>query len=162
MKYTYTTPSTTFTTKGWKKDSNGMIYKSNKDTKPNFQKEIDQTLFSKEMKVEDLPKDTWFYGACDCPCDLIKTNINSAIRRLVHVLDDAQHCEATNTRVTFDINFINEVIDELKNTLGIAILYNRYNTKHSDFLNGSLEGSKLVSALKTELIESLANYGVSV
>lgn len=162
MKHVYTTPSTTFTTKGWKKDMNGMIYKSNKDTKPNFQKEIDQTLFSKEMKVEDLPKDTWFYGACDCPCDLIKTKINSAIRRLVYVLDDAQQCEATNTRVTFDINFINEVIDELKNTLGIAILYNRYNTKHSDFLNGSLEGSKLVSALKTELIESLANYGVNV
>lgn len=162
MKHVYTTPSTTFTTNGWKKDMNGMIYKSNKDTKPNFQKEIDQTLFSKEMKVEDLPKDAWFYGACDCPCDLIKTKINSAIRRLVHVLDDAQQCEATNTRVTFDINFINEVIDELKNTLGIAILYNRYNTKHSDVLNGSLEGSKLVSALKTELIESLANYGINV
>lgn len=162
MKHTYTTPSTTFTTKGWKKDKNGMVYKASKNTKPNFQKEIDQTLFSKEVKLEDLPKDTWFYGACDCPNDLIKTNINSAINRLVKTLDNAQHREANNTRVTFDINLINEAIDTLKRTLGIAILYNRYDVKNGDIFSGSLKDSKLVSALKTELVESLANYGVNV
>lgn len=162
MKYTHTTPSTTYTTKGWKKCSDGSLYKPCKDSKAAFQKEIDQTLFSNEVKVEDLPQATWFLGGCDCPNDLIKRNISDIIHLLVWTLEENQKLESQNKKATVNINWLEEAKDNLDRLMGIAILYNRYNTTYGDFFSGSDRDSKLVTKLKTELVDSLKQYGLKV
>ena len=162
MKYTHTTASTTYTTKGWKKSKDGSLYKPCKDSKAAFQKEIDQTLFSKKVKVEDLPQSTWFLGGCDCPNDLIKHNISNIIYRLVQILEENQKLESQNKKATVNINWLEEAKDDLEKVLGIAILYNRYNTTYGDFFSGSDHDSKLVSKLKAELVDSLKRYGLKV
>lgn len=162
MKYTHTTASTTYTTKGWKKSKDGSLYKPCKDSKAAFQKEIDQTLFSKKVKVEDLPQATWFLGGCDCPNDLIKHNISNIIHRLVQTLEENQKLESQNKKATVNINWLEEAKDNLEKVLGIAILYNRYNTAYGDVLSGSEHDSKLVTELKAALVDSLKRYGLEV
>lgn len=162
MKHTHTTASTTYTTKGWKKDKNGNIYKPTKTSKTAFQKEIDQSLFSNEVKVEDLPHATWFDGNCDSPNDLIKRNISNIIYRLVKVLEENQKLESQHQKATVNINWLEEAKDNIERTMGIAILYNRYNTTYSDFLSGSNHDSNLISELKINLIDSLKRYGLKV
>ena len=163
MKHIHTTPSTTYTTKGWKKDHLGQSIKIiDKDTKPAFQKEIDQTLFSNEVKVEDLPQATWFLGGCDCPNDLIKWNLAHIIGRLVKTLEEIQKLESQNKKATVNINWLEEAKDDLEKLMGIAILYNRYNTTYGDFFSGSDRDSKLVTKLKAELVDSLKRYGLKV
>ena len=163
MKHTHTTASTTYTTKGWKKDHLGQFIKIiDKDTKPAFQKEIDQTLFSKKVNVEDLPKATWYYGGCDCPNDLIKYNISHIIDRLVETIEENQKLESQNKKATVNINWLEEAKDDLEKVLVIAILYNRYNTTYGDFFSGSDRDSKLVSKLKAELVDSLKRYGLDI
>ena len=162
MKYTHTTASTTYTTKGWKKCSDGSLYKPCKDSKAAYQKEIDQTLFSNEVKVEDLPQATWFLGGCDCPNDLIKHNISNIIHRLVRTLKENQKLESQNKKATFNLNWLEEAKDNLDRLMGIVILYNRYNTTYGDFFSGSDRDSKLVTKLKAELVDSLKRYGLKV
>lgn len=162
MKYTRTTPSTTFTLKGWKKNKDGSFYKPCKDSKAAFQKEIDQSLFSKKVNVEDLPQATWYYGGCDCPNDLIKYSISNIIHRLVETIEENQKLESQNKKATVNINWLEEAKDDLEKVLGIAILYNRYNTTYGDFFSGSDRDSKLVSKLKTELVDSLKRYGLDI
>jgi len=162
MKYIHTTASTTYTTKGWKKSKDGSLYKPCKDSKAAYQKEIDQTLFSKKVKVEDLPQATWFLGGCDCPNDLIKHKISDIIYRLVRILEENQKLESQNKKATVNINWLEEAKDNLEKVLGIAILYNRYNTTYGDFFSGSDRDSKLISKLKTELVDSLKRYGLKV
>ena len=163
MKHIHTTPSTTYTTKGWKKDHLGKAIKIvDKDTKPAFQKEIDQTLFSNEVKVEDLPQATWFLGGCDCPNDLIKWNLAHIIGRLVQTLEEIQKLESQNKKATVNINWLEEAKNDLEKLMGIAILYNRYNTTYGDFFSGSDCDSKLITKLKAELVDSLKRYGLKV
>ena len=163
MKYIHTTASTTYTTKGWKKDHLGKFIKIiDKDTKPAFQKEIDQTLFSKKVNVEDLPKATWYYGGCDCPNDLIKYNISHIIRRLVETIEENQVLENQNKKATFNLNWLAEAKDELDRLMGIVVLYNRYNIECRDFSLGSPRDEKLIAETKAELIASLKRYGLKV
>lgn len=163
MKYTHTTDSTTFTTKGWKKDRLGKLIKIiDKDTKPAFQKEIDQTLFSTEVKVEDLPQAAWFLGGCDCPNDLIKHNISWIIHRLVETIKENQVLENQNKKATFNLNWLAEAKDDLDRLMGIVVLYNRYNVECRDFSFGSPRDEKLIAETKAELVASLKRYGLKV
>ena len=162
MKYTHTTASTTYTTKGWKKCSDGSLYKPCKDSKAAFQKEIDQTLFSKKVNVEDLPQATWFLGGCDCPNDLIKYNISNIIYRLVQTLEENQKLESQNKKATVNINWLAEAKDDLDRLMGIVVLYNRYNIGCRDWCFGSLRDEKLIANLKSELVDSLKRYGLKV
>ena len=162
MKYTHTTASTTYTTKGWKKSSDGSLYKPCKDFKAAFQKEIDQTLFSNEIKVEDLPQVAWFLGGCDCPNDLIKHNISNIIRRLVETLEENQNLENQSKKATFNLNWLAEAKDALACLMGIVVLYNRYNIGCRDFSFGSPRDEKLIAETKAELVASLERYGLKV
>lgn len=162
MKYTHTTDSTTYTTKGWKESKDGSLYKPCKDSKAAFQKEIDQTLFSKKVKVEDLPQATWFLGGCDCPNDLIKHNISNIIHRLVETIKENQTLENQNKKATVNINWLAEAKDNLDRLMGIVVLYNRYNIGCRDFCFGSSRDEKLVAEIKAELVDSFKHYGLDV
>lgn len=162
MKYTHKTDSTTFTTKGWKKCFDGSLYKPCKDSKASFQKEIDQTLFSKKVKVEDLPKATWFDGGLDCPNDLIKFDISNIIHRLVETIKENQVLENKNKKATFNLNWLAEARDNLDRLMGIVVLYNRYNIDCRDFSLGRSRDEKLVAETKSNLVASLKNYGLEV
>jgi hypothetical protein len=163
MKHTKTTDSTTFTTKGWKKDHLGKLVKIiDKDTRPAFQKEIDQTLFSNEVKVDDLPQATWFLGGCDCPNDLIRCNISNIIHRLVETIRENQLLENQNKKATFNLNWLAEAKDELDRLMGIVVLYKRYNIECRDFSLGRPRDEKLIAETKTELVASLKRYGLKV
>ena len=162
MKYTHTTASTTYTTKGWKKSKDGSLYKPCKDSKAAYQKEIDQTLFSKEVKVEDLPQAAWFFGGCDCPNDLIKHNISNIIHRLVETIKENQVLESQNKKATFNLNWLAEAKDDLDRLMGIVVLYNRYNIECRDFSFGSPRDEKLITETKAELVASLKRYGLKV
>lgn len=162
MKYTHTTPSTTYTTKGWKKSKDGSLYKPCKDSKAAYQKEIDQTLFSNEVKVEDLPQAAWFFGGCDCPNDLIKHNISYIIHRLVETIKENQVLENQNKKATFNLNWLAEAKDDLERLMGIVVLYNRYNVECRDFSFGRPRDEKLIAETKAELVASLKRYGLEV
>lgn len=163
MKYTHKTDSTTYTTKGWKKDHLGKLIKIiDKDTRPAFQKEIDQTLFSNEVKVDDLPQATWFLGGCDCPNDLIKCNISNIIHCLVETIKENQALENKNKKATFNLNWLAEARDDLDRLMGIIVLYNRYNIECRDFSLGRSRDEKLIAEIKAELIASLKRYGLKV
>lgn len=162
MKFTHTTASTTYTTKGWKKSKDGSLYKPCKDSKAAYQKEIDQSLFSNEVKVEDLPQAAWFLGGCDCPNDLIKQIISNIIYRLVRTLEENEKLESQNKKATFNLNWLAEAKDELDRLMGIVVLYNRYNVECRDFSFGSLRDEKLIAETKAELIASLKRYGLKV
>ena len=162
MKYTHTTDSTTYTTKGWKESKDGSLYKPCKDSKAAFQKEIDQTLFSKKVKVEDLPQAAWFFGGCDCPNDLIKHNISNIIHRLVETIKENQTLENQNKKATFNLNWLAEAKDDLECLMGIVVLYKRYNIECRDFSFGSPRDEKLIAETKAELVASLKRYGLKV
>lgn len=162
MKYTHTTDSTTYTTKGWKKCSDGSLYKPCKDSKAAYQKEIDQSLFSKKVKVEDLPQAAWFLGGCDCPNDLIKHNISWIIHCLVETLKENQTLENQNKKATFNLNWLAEAKDDLDRLMGIVVLYNRYNVECRDFSFGRPRDEKLIAETKAELVASLKRYGLKV
>lgn len=162
MKYTHTTASTTYTTKGWKKSKDGSLYKPCKDSKAAYQKEIDQTLFSNEVKVEDLPQAAWFLGGCDCPNDLIKHITSNIIYRLVRTLEENEKLESQNKKATFNLNWLAEAKDELDRLMGIVVLYNRYNVECRDFSFGSPRDEKLIAETKAELVASLKRYGLKV
>lgn len=162
MKHIHKTDSTTFTTKGWKESKNGSLYKPCKDTKAAFQKEIDQTLFSKKVNVEDLPKATWFNGGLDCPNDLIKFEISNIIHRLVETIEENQALESKNKKATFNLNWLAEAKENLYRLMGIVVLYNRYNIECRDFSLGRPRDEKLIAETKAELIASLKRYGLEV
>lgn len=162
MKYTHTTPSTTYTTKGWKKSKDGSLYKPWKDSKAAFQKEIDQTLFSNKVKVEDLPQATWFLVGCDCPNDFIKHTISNIIHRLVETIKENQLLESQNKKATFNLNWLAEAKEDLYHLMGIIVLYNRYNIKCRDFSSGRIRDEKLIAKIKADLVASLKRYGLKV
>lgn len=162
MKYTHKTDSTTFTTKGWKESKDGSLYKPCKDSKAAFQKEIDQSLFSKKVKVEDLPQAAWFDGGLDCPNDLIKFGISNIIHRLVETIKENQTLESQNKKATFNLNWLAEAKDDLDRLMGIVVLYNRYNIECRDFSLGSTRDEKLIAETKAELVASLKRYGLKV
>ena len=162
MKCTRTTASTTFTLKGWKKSKDGSLYKPCKDSKAAYQREIDQTLFSKKVKVEDLPQATWFLGGCDCPNDLIKHNISNIICRLVETIEENQVLESQNKKATFNLNWLADAKDDLDRLMGIVVLYNRYNIGCRDFSFGAPRDEKLIAKVKAELVDSLKRFGLKV
>ena len=121
MKYTQTTDSTTFTTKGWDKGEDGRFYKNfEKDVKPAFMKEVDQTLFSKEVK--DL---TGNFSE-PCPNDYIKWLLATQIHYLVEVIKENESLEASKKKATFDLTILQNIKLRIEDCINYAILFNRY------------------------------------
>lgn len=124
MKRTETTASTTFTTNGWKEGKDGQLYKEfGKNVKPAFMKEVDQTLFSKEVK--DLPPCFWQMPE-QCPNDYIKWLLATQIHYLVDVIEDNEKLESSKKKATFDISRLTNIKNRIEDCINYAILFKRY------------------------------------
>lgn len=144
MKKTYTTASTTFTV-----NRNNNEFDPKKQQKA-FEKEIDQTLFSKPISVKDLP---WVLVSSD-PKGLIKFNIDNTISRLVKTLEKAEKLEHNGKKATFDIDTLAEAKSCLERVMLLAILYKRYHRKpYADISN-----PKLIDKVHSELLRFIDNY----
>lgn len=145
MKMTETTASTTFTTNGWKKTKDGHFYKDHrKNVKSAFMKEVDQSLFSKEVK--DLPYCFWQMSE-HCPNDYIKWLLATQIRNLVDILNENDNLEASKKKATFDLRRLVNINRRIEDCINYAVLFKRYhNADESELSNLKQKVANLVES----------------
>lgn len=145
MKRTETTASTTFSTKGWEKAKDGKLYKVfGKNVKPAFMKEVDQSLFSKEVK--DLPYCFWQMPE-HCPNDYIKWLLATQIRNLVDILNENDNLEASKKKATFDLRRLVNINRRIEDCINYAVLFKRYhNADETELSNLKKKVANLVES----------------
>lgn len=122
-----------------------------------FTKEINQTLFKRNVSANEFP---FLYRNLynTTPVNAISDNLLIAANHILKVFEIAQSQQNKKQKYVFDLNHIDEAIQNLNLAIDQAIIYNRDLKVKSIFCYGKEEYNKIVEDHKANIIDTLKKF----